>query len=523
MSNIFDGIERPLKEIAKSSGAFIGQGLLVSPIDTEKTYPVTVTVRPGDYLHGGEVYATCPETPAILHKCLLSPELEGEVLRVNPDGDYTVNDTVVIIRTPDGAEKELTLCQKWPIRRPRPVKERLPIQRPLKDLALSTPVETGVEITYRSVMGVEIPHIILTPRSGTPFRYSIHNSNSQLDQACVCFEKCKELTVRLAEVENSIYRLAISIKKTQRRANALKNIVIPNFQESAAFITNALDEKEREEFSRLKVIRPEEKETILREIQINVGRTGACTPTAVFDPVTLAGTTVSRAVLHNQDFITERDLRIGDRILVRKAGEIIPEVLRAVAHAEGSVPYQIPDECPVCHSRTIRDEAVIRCVNPACPATLRRNLIHFASRGAMNIEGLGPAIIDLLLQNHLIASPADLYSLKKEQLVQLERMGEVSAQNLLDSIARSRNNSLSRLIFGLGIRNIGERAAQLLCRRFPDMEQILAVFSGAGSQKAGQPVPGSRRLPAGRSPSGRRRPAREDFRFNGYAADDDPK
>ncbi len=217
---------------------------------------------------------------------------------------------------------------------------------------------------------------------------------------------------------------------------------------------------------------PEEKETILREIQINVGRTGACTPTAVFDPIILAGTTVSRAVLHNQDFITERDIRIGDRILVRKAGEIIPEVLRSVAHAEGSVPYHIPEECPVCHSKTIRDEAVIRCVNPACPATLQRNLIHFASRPAMNIEGLGPAIVELLLQNHLIASPADLYTLKKEELAGLERMGELSAQNLLDSIERSKSNQLSRLVFGLGIRNIGERAAQLLCRHFTDVEKL---------------------------------------------------
>ena len=124
-----------------------------------------------------------------------------------------------------------------------------------QDLALSTPVETGVEITYRSVMGVEIPHITLKPQTGSPFRYSLHNSNSQLDQASVCFQKCKELTVTLAEVENSIYRLAVSIKKTQRRANALKNIVIPNFQGNVAYITNALDEKEREEFSRLKVIR----------------------------------------------------------------------------------------------------------------------------------------------------------------------------------------------------------------------------------------------------------------------------
>lgn len=220
---------------------------------------------------------------------------------------------------------------------------------------------------------------------------------------------------------------------------------------------------------------PEEKETTLREIQINVGRTGACTPTAVFDPITLAGTTVSRAILHNQDFITQRDLRIGDRILVRKAGEIIPEVLRSVSHAEGSVPYHIPEECPVCHSKTVRDEAVIRCVNPACPATLRRNLIHFASRGAMNIEGLGPALIDLLLENHLIASSADLYDLTKEQLLGLDRMGELSAQNLLNSIDRSRQNTLSRLIFGLGIRNIGERAAQLLCRHFPDADQVMAA------------------------------------------------
>lgn len=220
---------------------------------------------------------------------------------------------------------------------------------------------------------------------------------------------------------------------------------------------------------------PEEKETTLREIQINVGRTGACTPTAVFDPITLAGTTVSRAVLHNQEFITQRDLRIGDRILVRKAGEIIPEVLRSVSHAEGSVPYHIPEECPVCHSKTVRDEAVIRCVNPACPATLRRNLIHFASRGAMNIEGLGPALIDLLLENHLIASSADLYDLTKEQLLGLDRMGELSAQNLLNSIDHSRQNPLSRLIFGLGIRNIGERAAQLLCRHFPDADQVMAA------------------------------------------------
>ncbi len=220
---------------------------------------------------------------------------------------------------------------------------------------------------------------------------------------------------------------------------------------------------------------PEEKETVLREIVIQVGRTGACTPTASFDPITLAGTTVSRAVLHNQDFITEKDLRIGDTILVRKAGEIIPEVLRSVSHAEGSEPYFIPMECPVCHSETVREDAVIRCINPACPATLRRNLVHFASRGAMDIEGLGPAAVDQLVEAGLVSSPADLYDLTEEQLSGLERFAETSARNLVEAIARSKQNPLSRLLFGLGIRNIGERAAQLLARHFRTMDAILAA------------------------------------------------
>ncbi len=220
---------------------------------------------------------------------------------------------------------------------------------------------------------------------------------------------------------------------------------------------------------------PEEKETILRAIDINVGRTGALTPTAVFDPIILAGTTVKRAVLHNQDFITEKDIRIGDKILVRKAGDIIPEVLRSLEHQEGSTPYLIPQYCPVCNSETVKDddEAVIRCVNPLCPATLYRNIIHFATRNAMNIEGLGPAIVELLLENKLISSPADLYALKAEQLVVLERMGELSAKNLLDSINESKQRGLSKLIFGLGIRNIGERAAKLLAEHFGDIDSII--------------------------------------------------
>lgn len=222
---------------------------------------------------------------------------------------------------------------------------------------------------------------------------------------------------------------------------------------------------------------PEEKETTLLDIEINVGRTGALTPTAVFEPIILAGTTVSRAVLHNQDFITEKDIRIGDKILVRKAGEIIPEVVCSLSHLPDSRPYHIPDTCPSCGSKAVReeDEAVLRCTNPDCPATLLRNIIHFASRTAMNIDGLGPAVVKLLVENHHIASSADLYYLKREELADLERMGEKSADNLLNAIENSKKNDLSRLLFGLGIRNVGQKAAVLICEKFPDMDSLLSA------------------------------------------------
>ncbi len=219
---------------------------------------------------------------------------------------------------------------------------------------------------------------------------------------------------------------------------------------------------------------PEEKETVLRDIEINVGRTGALTPTAVFDPIILAGTTVSRAVLHNQDFIDEKDIRIGDTILVRKAGDIIPEVLKSVSHPDGSEPYLIPKHCPVCNEETVKDddEAVIRCVNPLCPATIYRSIIHFATRNAMNIEGLGPAIVELLLNNKLISSPADLYYLKLSNLSSLERMGELSGGNLLKSIEESKTRGLAKVLFGLGIRNIGERASKLLAEHFLSIDRL---------------------------------------------------
>lgn len=224
---------------------------------------------------------------------------------------------------------------------------------------------------------------------------------------------------------------------------------------------------------------PEEKETTLREIEVNVGRTGALTPVAIFDPVELAGTTVARAVLHNQDIITDKDIRVGDRIVVRKAGDIIPEVVRSVSHAEGSQPYFIPDICPICGAKAVRDEdeAVIRCQNIDCPAQLLRSIEHFASRNAMNIDGLGEAIVEQLVSEGLVHTVADLYTLTKQDLTALERFGEKSAENLIASIEKSKSNELNRLVFALGIRGIGQRSATLLCEKFGDMDGIMEADS----------------------------------------------
>lgn len=226
---------------------------------------------------------------------------------------------------------------------------------------------------------------------------------------------------------------------------------------------------------------PEEKETTLLDIEVNVGRTGAITPVAVFEPILLAGTSVSRAVLHNQSFIDEKDIRIGDRIVVRKAGEIIPEVLRSVAHAEGAEQFTLPEVCPVCGTPSVRDEgeSVLRCPNGQCPAQLLKSLIHFASRNAMNIDGLGEANMRLFVEKELVKSPADLYSLKKEQISVLEGFGERSAEKLIAAIETSKNAELDRLVFALGIRNIGQKAATLLCEKFGDMESILKADAEA--------------------------------------------
>lgn len=220
---------------------------------------------------------------------------------------------------------------------------------------------------------------------------------------------------------------------------------------------------------------PEEKKTKLLDIEVNVGRTGVITPVAIFEPVTLAGTSVSRATLHNQEFINDKEIRIGDEIIVRKAGEIIPEVLSSVSHEENSVPYVLPDKCPVCGAETVRyaDEAALRCTNVECPAQLKRNIIHFASKGAMNIDGLGEANVVALVDNHLINTVADLYSLTALQLETLERFGKRSAEKLVKAIEASKNNPLDRVIFGIGIRNIGQAAAKLLCEKFGTIDAIM--------------------------------------------------
>lgn len=222
---------------------------------------------------------------------------------------------------------------------------------------------------------------------------------------------------------------------------------------------------------------PEEKETTLLDIEVNVGRTGAVTPVGIFEPVLLAGTTVSRAVLHNKAFIEEKGIMIGDRVILRKAGEIIPEVVRLESHTEKSRPFVFPSRCPSCSSflYECEDEAVIRCTNSACPAQLKRHLIHFAMRDAMDIDGLGPAVITQLIDNGLISSVADLYKLRQIDISSIQRMGDKSALNLVDAIEKSKDNPLYRLVFALGIRHIGLKAAKLMCEHFKNIDKMMTA------------------------------------------------
>ena len=219
---------------------------------------------------------------------------------------------------------------------------------------------------------------------------------------------------------------------------------------------------------------PEVKETTLRSIEVAVGRTGVLTPTACFDPIFLAGTTVARATLHNEDFIHQFGLRIGDTIQVRKAGDIIPEVIGVTHHAEDADPYEMPTVCPSCGAPVVHleDESALRCINPECPAQALRNLIHFASRDAMDIDGLGTAVATQMVEKGLVHSVADLYTLTQEQLLTLDKFKEKSADNLHKAIERSKENNLDKLLFGFGIRNIGDKAAALLAEHFGTLEAI---------------------------------------------------
>lgn len=221
---------------------------------------------------------------------------------------------------------------------------------------------------------------------------------------------------------------------------------------------------------------PEQAETTLEDIDWRVGRTGVLTPTAVLTPVKLSGSVISRATLHNEDFIRVKDIRIGDRVVINKAGEIIPEVLRVVVEKRtgGEKEVEIPSLCPECGWRVERqgEEAAIRCTNPHCPALGREGLIHFVSRDAMNIDGCGPSVINALLDAGLVRDAADLYSLRKEDLLKLERMGEKSADNLLTALAESKKNELDKLLFALGIRHVGAKVARILATEFGSMEKL---------------------------------------------------
>ncbi len=223
----------------------------------------------------------------------------------------------------------------------------------------------------------------------------------------------------------------------------------------------------------------EQKETTIKNIFINVGRTGVLTPTAEFETVTLAGTRVSRATLHNLDYIRQKDIKIGDRVLIQKAGDIIPEVVKSLTEKRTGeeTDFDMPKNCPVCGAPVHREdgEAAYRCTNFACSAQAVRNIIHFVSRNAMDIEGMGPSVVQKLIDEHLIENSADIYSIKKDDLVNIDKLGEKSAQNLINAIENSKKNCLSRLLFGLGIRHIGQSAAREIAKHFKNIDALISA------------------------------------------------
>lgn len=286
----------------------------------------------------------------------------------------------------------------------------------------------------------------------SPF-ISIHKSSEEI------IEKCKYWADKRGELPFEIDGLVIKVNSLKQR-------------EAMGFTTKTPRWATAYKFP------PETKKTRIKDIVVQVGRTGAITPTAEFESVRLAGSVIGRATLHNEDYIKEKDIRIGDTVLIKKAGDVIPEVVEVIKEErDGSQqPFEMPKKCPVCQSDTIREqgEAVTKCTNISCPAQLKRALFHFISRDAMNIEGLGPQIMTLLMDRGFIKNAADIYLLKnhRDELVEIERMGEKSVQNLLDAIEASKVNPLGRLIFALGIRMIGQRASQVLANEFEDISGL---------------------------------------------------
>lgn len=220
---------------------------------------------------------------------------------------------------------------------------------------------------------------------------------------------------------------------------------------------------------------PEEKKTELLDIEINVGRTGVLTPVGILAPVFVSGSTISRVVLHNQDFISEKDIRIGDEVVIRKAGEIIPEVVKVDSHKENSEQFVFPKVCPSCKSKVVKveGEVALRCVNMDCPAQLLRNLIHFVSKGAMDIDGLGETIVKNMVSQNIIKSAHDIYNLKLEDISSMERMGDKSAENLINSIEKSKSRGLDKFIFALGIRHVGQKASKLIAKTFKSIDNLM--------------------------------------------------
>ncbi|QNO15281.1 NAD-dependent DNA ligase LigA [Alkalicella caledoniensis] len=323
---------------------------------------------------------------------------------------------------------------------------------------------------------------VVASRNLSAFFYSLVESNDITDSHSESLHKIKQLgltTNPYTEVLESIDEVVKYCHKWHEKRNELPyeidGIVIKvdsyNQQRSLGFTAKSPRWAIAFKFPAQKAI------SVIKDIELTVGRTGAITPTAILEPVVIAGTTVSRASLHNSDYIAQKDIKIGDTAIVQKAGDIIPEIVEVLKEKRSGEEqeFSMPNACPVCDSEAIRaqDEAALRCINPACPAQIKERIIHYASRGAMDIEGLGPAIVEQLYSEGLINDVSDLYKLSVEELIKLERFGQKSAENLVVAIDDSKRQSLSRLLFGLGIRFVGQKAAKLLAKEFGDIDLVM--------------------------------------------------